>query len=154
MAAGKLDLRVFLESVDAEDHTQDLLRHGVDSLAKLATLTQDKLRKWNIYFYDLQSAITKAQRLVKSSDAVVQEELLVSDTNLILEKKDWGLSISVTVLVRLKGEPVKGWDVDTSTCSTARCVLCYPVCVCTKDYVFGHILFVCVFVYVCVCVCV
>ena len=95
-SADKFDFRAFLESVNAEHCTQDLLRHGVDSLAKLATLTQDKLRKWNIYFYyNLQSAITKAQRLVKSSDAVVQEELLVSDTNLILEKKDWGLSISV-----------------------------------------------------------
>ena len=152
MAAGKFDLRVFLESVNAEHYTQDLLRHGVDSLHKLATLTQDKLRKWNIFFYDLQSAITKAQRLVKSSDAVVQEELLVSDTNLILEKKDWGLSISVGQAKGTGGklQPVKGWDVDTSTCSTARCVLCYPVCVCTKGYVFDHILFVCVFVCVCV----
>ena len=100
-SAGKFDLRVFLESVDAGHRTQDLLHHGVDSLDKLATLTQDKLKEWNIRdplfssLYRLSQAITKAQRLVRSSDAVVQEELLVSDTNLILEKKDWGLSISV-----------------------------------------------------------
>ena len=148
MAAGKLkfDLTVFLESVGAEHCTQDLLRHGVDSLHKLATLTRDKFREWNDYF--LSRAITKAQRLVRSSDAVVQEELLVSDTNLILEKKDWGLSISV-------GQAIKrDWGQTTTcegvgcTCSTARCVLCYPVCVCTKGCVFGQICFC-----VCLCVC-
>ena len=95
-AAGKFELTVFLESVNAEDNTQKLIHHGVETLDDLATLTQDKLKEWNIYYSRrLRSAITKAQRLVKSSDAVVQEELLVSDTNLILEKKDWGLSISV-----------------------------------------------------------
>ena len=103
MAAGKFDLTVFLESVGTKQHTQDLLRHGVDSIDKLATLTEDKLKEWNIrqHAYDLfwrlpsaqrpsrlPRAITKAQRLVRSSDAVVQEELLVSNTNLILEKKD------------------------------------------------------------------
>ena len=82
MAAGKFDLTVFLDSVDAE-YTQDLLRHGVDSLHKVATLKQDKLKEWKVFYgYGLRSAITKAQRLVRSSDAVVQEELLVSDTNL------------------------------------------------------------------------
>ena len=95
MAAGKFDLAVFLGSVDAEDRTQDLLDHGVDTLDQLATLTEDKLREWKIYDDDLPLAIAKAQRLIRSSDAVVQEELLVSDTNLMLEKKDWGLSISV-----------------------------------------------------------
>ena len=99
MAAGKLDLRVFLESVSAEYYTQDLIHHGVVTLEELATLTQDKLKEWNIYVSEygdlLYRAVPKAQRLVRSSDAVVQEELLVSDTNLILEKKDWGLSISV-----------------------------------------------------------
>ena len=96
MAAGKFDLAVFLGSVGAEDYTQDLLLHGVDTLDQLANLTEDKLRReWNIYSSFLTRAIRKAQRLVRSSDAVVQEELLVSDTNLILEKKDWGLSISV-----------------------------------------------------------
>ena len=84
----------------AEYNTQDLLRHGVVTLDDLATLTQDKLKEWNIRdpLFSLPSAITKAQRLVRSPDAVVQEELLVSDTNLILEKKDWGLSISVAWL--------------------------------------------------------
>ena len=84
MAVGKFDLTVFLESVDAEAHTQGLLRHGVDSLDKLASLTQDKLKEWNIHVseYDdlLYRAVPKARRLVRSSDAVVQEELLVSDT--------------------------------------------------------------------------
>ena len=119
MAVGKFDLTVFLGSVNAERYTQRLLQHGVDSLHKLATLTQDKLRELNIYD-DLSSslsylspAITKAQRLVRSSDAVVQEELLVSDTNLILEKKDWGLSISVGPAKGTCGgkliQPVKGW---------------------------------------------
>ena len=97
MAAGKFNLTVFLDSVGAGSYTQRLLHRGVDSLHKLTTLTQDKLTEWNIYddLSYLSPAITKAQRLVRSSDAVVQEELLVSDTNLILEKKDWGLSISV-----------------------------------------------------------
>ena len=85
MAAGKFDLAVFLGSVGAEDYTQDLLQHGVDTLDQLATLTQDKLEDWNIYgSHALPRAITKAQQLVRSSDAVVQEELLVSDTNLLL----------------------------------------------------------------------
>ena len=84
MAAGKFDLSVFLGSVHAEDCTQDLLRHGVETLDDLATLTQDKLKEWNIYdpLDFLPRAITKAQRLVRLSDAVVQEELLVSDTNI------------------------------------------------------------------------
>ena len=98
MAAGKFKLTVFLDSVGAGSYTQDLLHHKVETLDDLATLTQDKLKEWNIDSpYALPSAITKAQRLVRSSGAVVQEELLVSDTNVILEKKDWGLSI------RLKG---------------------------------------------------
>ena len=131
MAAAKFDLAVFLDSVDAEDYTQDLLHHGVDTLDQLATLTQDKLREWNIAAdWLLQPAITKAQRLVRSSDAVVQEELLVSDTNLILEKKDWGLSISVG---QAKGsgdtlQPVKGCDVpvvqlDVSCIEWCHCIL-------------------------------
>ena len=147
MAAGKFDLTVFLESVAAEIYTQDLLHHEVVTLDDLATLTQDKLKEWNIrYSYILSPAITKAQRLVRSSDAVAQEELLVSDTNLLLEKKDWGLSISVGQAKGTMGklQPVKGWDVDTSTCSTTRCVLCYPVHVCTK---FGCI---CLCVFMCV----
>ena len=59
----------------------------------------------------------------------------MSDTNLILEKKDWGLSISVGQAKGTGGklQPVKGWDVDTSTCSRVRCVLCYPMHVCTTD---------------------
>ena len=94
MAAGKFDLTVFLESVLAEAYTQDLLHHGVDSLYKLATLTREQLKERNIrdLYNLLYRAVPKAQRLVRSSDAVVQEELLVSDTNLILEKKYWGLS--------------------------------------------------------------
>ena len=101
MAAGKLNvnLTVFLDSVDAERYTQTLLHHGVSTLDDLTTLTQDKLNGWDIYSsIGLPRAITKAQRLVRSSDAVVQEELLVSDTNLILEKKDWGLSVRLKVL--------------------------------------------------------
>ena len=83
MAAVKFDLPVFLGSVYAEKHTQDLLHHGVVTLDELATLTQDKLKEWNIYnSFFLSRAIQKAKRLVRSSDAVVQEELLVSDTNL------------------------------------------------------------------------
>lgn len=79
--AVKFDLAVFLESVGAERYTQALLHHEVDSLRKLAALTRVKLRDWNIYDDDdLPEAIRKAQRLVRSSDAVVQEELLVSDT--------------------------------------------------------------------------
>ena len=59
----------------------------------------------------------------------------MSDTNLILEKKDWGLSISVGQAKGTGGklQPVKGWDVDTSTCSRARYVLGYPMHVCTTD---------------------
>ena len=76
--AVKFDLAVFLESVDAERHTQDLLHHGVDSLHKLATLTEDKFREYtDDAEYDLPDAIRKGERLVRSSDAVVQEELLV-----------------------------------------------------------------------------
>ena len=86
MAAGKFDMEVFLDSVDEKFYTPNLLRHGVDSFHKLATLTQKQLSEW--YLSGLSLAITKAQRLVRLSDAVVQEELLVSDTNLILEKKD------------------------------------------------------------------
>ena len=131
MAAGKFDLAVFLGSVGAEDCTQDLLQHGVDTLDQLATLTQDKLREWNIYNnHDLSQAITKAQRLARSSDAVVQEELLVSDTNLILEKKDWGLSISVGQAKGSGGtlQPVKGCDVpvvqlDVSCIEWCHCIL-------------------------------
>ena len=89
MAAGKFDLAVFLQSVSAEHSTQSLLNHGVATLDQLATLPEPR---WDDR---LRRAIWKAQRLVRSSDAVVQEELLVSDTNLLLEKKDWGLSISV-----------------------------------------------------------
>ena len=110
MAAGKFKLTVFLGSVEAEHHTQRLLHHGVATLDDLATLTQEQLKEWNIYnaYYSLRRAITKAQRLVGSSDAVVQEELLVSATNLTHEKKDWGLSISV-------GE-TKGTGEQTTTC--------------------------------------
>ena len=98
MAAGKFDLTVFLGSVEAEYSTQDLLHHRVDSLHKLATLTQDKLKEWNIISFLLPPAITKAQRLVRSSDAVVQEELLVSDTNLILVmRRKTGVCLSVLV---------------------------------------------------------
>ena len=88
----KFDLTVFLESVEAEHYTQRLIHHGVVTLDDLATLTQDKLKEWNIYWddYGLPQAITKAQRLVRLSDTVVQEELLVSDTNLILERKRMG----------------------------------------------------------------
>ena len=61
---------------------------------------------------------------------------MLSDTNLILEKKDWGLSISVGQDKWTGGklQPVKGWDVDISTCSRARYVLGYlgyPMHVCT-----------------------
>ena len=111
MASGKFDLAVFVGSLSLVEEycTQDLLHHGVDTLDQLATLTEDKLREWKIFdpFSNLLSAITKAQRLVRSSDAVIQEELLVSDTNLILEKTDWGLSNSVG---QAKGSG------DTTTC--------------------------------------
>ena len=115
MAAGKFDLKVFLDSMGAEHCTQDLLHHGVETLEHLATLTQEQLREWNIYseFSPLPRAITKAQRLVRSSDPVVQEELLVSDTNLILEKEYWGLSISV-------GQ-AKGTGGQISTCEGVGC---------------------------------
>ena len=98
MAAVKFDLTVFLESVGAEDYTQRLLYHEVVTLEDLATLTQEQLKDWNIdyVYYLLPRAITKAQRLVRSSDAVVQEELLVSDTNLILRRKT-GVCLSVFV---------------------------------------------------------
>ena len=98
MAAGKLNvnLTVFLDSVDAERYTQTLLHHGVSTLDDLTTLTQDKLNGWDIYSsIGLPRAITKAQRLVRSSDAVVQEELLVSDTKRKTE-------VCLSVLVRLK----------------------------------------------------
>ena len=142
MAAGKFDLSVFLGSVHAEDCTQDLLRHGVETLDDLATLTQDKLKEWNIYVSEygdlLYRAVPKAQRLVRSSDAVVQEELLVSDTNLILEKKDWGLSISVGQAKGTGGKLLcEGCDEDTSL-PVVQPLLPF-VQVCTKGYVFVRI---------------
>ena len=94
MAAAKFDLSVFLESVDAEGHTQDLLHHGVVTLDQLATLTLEKLEEWDILVDEYDElpaqAIPKAKRLVGLSDAFVQQELLVSDTNFTLERKDWG----------------------------------------------------------------
>lgn len=80
MAAVEFDLSLFLESVGADKYTEDLLHHGVVTLGDLATLTQDKLKEWNINDeLDLPRAIEKAERLIRSSDAVVQEELLVRD---------------------------------------------------------------------------
>ena len=94
--AVKFDFVVFLESVGAEGYAQDLLQQGVDTLDELATLRQEG---WHVYDdryrSDLQRAVRKAERLVKSSDSVVQEELLVRDTNLILDKKDRGLSVQL-----------------------------------------------------------
>ena len=127
MAAGKIDLTVFLEGVGAEDYTQRLLDHGVVTLDDLATVTQDKLKEWNIDSpFFLPSAITKARQLVRSSDAVIQEELLVSDTNLILEKKDWGLSISVGQAkgIGRQTTTVKGWDVPVLQLDVFFAALC------------------------------
>ena len=84
----KFDLAVFLESVGSERYTQDLLHHGVDTLDKLATLTQDKLTNWNFHSRGyILPAIRKAARLMKSSNSIAQEELLVRDSNFIVEKK-------------------------------------------------------------------
>ena len=81
--AVKFDLAVFLESVGAGRYTRDLLHHGVDTLDKLAILTQDRLTNWNLRsgYYAVLPAIRKAERLMKSSNSVVQEELLVRDRN-------------------------------------------------------------------------
>ena len=89
MAAVTFDLAVFLESVYAERHIQDLLCHGVVTLDELATLTHDKLKEWGIYHdFNLPRVVWKAKRLTRSSDAVVQEELLVSDTKLVLWRNE------------------------------------------------------------------
>ena len=87
--AVKFDLNVFLESVGAGRCTRDLLHQRVDTLDKLATLTQDRLTDWNFHSgYHVLPAIRKAERLIKSSNSVVQEELLVRDSNFILKDKD------------------------------------------------------------------
>ena len=82
--AVKFDFVVFLESVGAEGYAQNLLRQGVNTLDELVTLRQEG---WHVYDdryrSDLQRAVRKAERLVKSSDAVVQEELLVRYTIIV-----------------------------------------------------------------------
>ena len=108
--AVKLDISVLLEAVGAESYTQTLADHGVVTIEQIAALTEERLIEWGIfinYMYSrrvpiaIQDLIQKAKELLSSRDDVVQQELLVSGTSLVLGvvfRK--GYSVMIMLIVR------------------------------------------------------
>ena len=79
--AVKLDISLLLEAVGAERYTEKLADNGVVTVEQYATLTEERLEEWGIPIY-VSESIGKAKALLSSRDDVVQQELLVSGTNL------------------------------------------------------------------------
>lgn len=76
MAAGQLDLKLFLEANDVLDANwgKQLSKHGVSTLEKLAEVeSEDKLLDYGIYDYD--------ERLTALRYAHIARELLASPQN-------------------------------------------------------------------------